>query len=212
MQLEDLLKTPEEIIVPEPEPMNIPDYMLNDPEIVGYPDVEMQDDIYRWVANDIRFNATVKDFGCGRGDFGDVYLKTLWPNSDDKYIGIDKNPFLIEAGVKKWRSKYELSLKHSDWFDEFTMTDYTVCIGSLNEIESKDLGDLLWKTLLHALKTTKERVIFVLNTEPEDGYNHFSLDMIIYTLSGFPNNPFKIDCSRYKGICKLTVFCNEFEL
>lgn len=210
MQLEDLLKTPEEIIVPKPEPMNIPDYMLNDPEIVGYPDVEMQDDIYRWVENDIRFNATVKDFGCGRGDFGHAYLKYARPNSDDLYIGIDKNPFLIEAGIRKWRSKYEFALKHGDWFDEFTMTDYTVCIGSLNEVETADPMDFFFRTLTHALQTTKEQVIFVFNTEPEEGYNHFPLDKVIDILSEW--KPFRLDCSRYKGICKLTVFCNEFEL
>lgn len=210
MQLEDLLKSPEEIIVPEPEPMNIPDYMLNDPKIVGYPDAEMQDDIYRWVANSIRSGASVKDFGAGRGDFADAYLKNLWPNSDDKYIGIDKNPFLIEAGIQKWRSKYEFALKHGDWFDEFVITDYTVCIGSLNEPETPEPMDFFYRTMTHALQTTKEQVIFVFNTEPEDGYNHFPLNKVIKILSDW--KPFRLDCSRYKGICKLTVFCNEFEL
>jgi hypothetical protein len=60
------------IVEVETKPFEIPDYILNDPQQVGYPDKEMQDEIYGWVMEWLSFQPhtslpyIVKDYGAGR--------------------------------------------------------------------------------------------------------------------------------------------------
>jgi len=78
----------------EPE---ISNYMLRDPQFVGYPSSEIQETIYEAVITDIKVGATILDVGCGRGDFG--YYATMQPRL---YIGFDQNDLMIKIGNKKY--------------------------------------------------------------------------------------------------------------
>ena len=187
MKLESLLEEPLEI--------EIPDYMLNDPEFVGYPDLEIQTAIYRWVANDIR--SDVKDFGCGRGDFSKYFNQT-------DYYGIDSNPIKIKVARKKYNSQFI----ESNWFDVKFPTSHTVFIGSLNEHIDDDKWSYFDNALKHALNVTTDSVIFVLNTD-DNGYTYYPIDELVKHIPAW--NPYTIDCSVFEGICKLVVFVKKFE-
>ena len=191
-----------EYLEQEPE---IPDYIINDPEVVGYPDEYMQDEIYQWVYSSLHGFGSIKDVGCGRGDFGNYLKNQTWPNSFD-YIGIDRTKLIIDAGMKKYP---ELNLICNDWMNIIDATDYTVCIGSLNHDDGSDRYDRFWSVFDHSRQTTNKKIIFVFSTEPEEGFVHYELNRILH---GIPEGyPFDIDCSRYKGICKLVFYCQKFQ-
>lgn len=180
------------------EELNLPEYLINDPEVVGYPDLEMQDYIYDWVINDLPFGGyTVKDLGAGRGDF---FSKI---NSDVvKYVGFETKESLVIAG----RNKYEgIELIHGDFFNSYLVTDYTICIGTLNEDIGKDKWEYFNITLNHAINSTKIAVIFILasNMDGTDGYLDYPFKELLYNLP--EGIRFNIDYTRLEDIYKLTV-------
>lgn len=187
----------------------IPDYILNDPEIVGYPDVQMQQEIYQWVYASMYTDVfqsksfIVKDFGCGRGDFGG------WLGLSD-YIGIDRLPVMIDAGKEKYPG---LKLICDDWMYVSITSDYTVCIGSLNQRDGlMDHYDRFWQTFGQAMRSTTKKIIFVFSVGEEEGDG----ELVSYDLSriidAIPKDfPFEIDCSRFQGVCKLVVHCQRFQ-
>ncbi len=183
--------------------MKIPDYIIDDPEVVGYPDEKMQWDIYNWVSKSIpNPEATVKDFGCGRGDFGHDWVRS------ENYIGIDRTPVIINAGKKKYPG---LDLRLGDWFDCNDVTDHTVCIGSLNSNNGQDEWEYLADTLDHAIATSNISVIFILNRKTElDGYVEYPIGKLLDLLND--DLPFEIDYSKFEDIYKLVVYCKPFEV
>lgn len=186
----------------------IPDYFLTDPEIVGYGDEEFQYAIYRWALSTCNYaGASVKDLGCGRGDFKGTIDAELWPNNTNKYIGVDFNPLMVDAARKKYEG---IDVRHGDWSTLTDQTDYTFCIGSLNDDNGQDKWEVFTKTLFHAFGNTKQQIIFIFNVgESAEGSFSFELDKLMTVLpSGYP---FQIDCSRFEGICKLIVYCKKFE-
>lgn len=187
-----------------------PDYLLNDPEIVGYPDAETQKEIYDWVKTKLPYNNfSVKDLGCGRGDFGNWLDYSFKYGGDEgeispeiDYFGIDNNPNLIQVGQKKYP---ELKLIYSDFNDVSIQTDFTVCIGTLNDEHDLDKWMMFNKTLNHALNNTKTAILFVLqaNCYGIEGHLDYPLHELVQNLS--EGIRFEIDYSKLEDIYLLTV-------
>ena len=192
---------------PESQAEVLPEYLINDPLFVGYPDIEMQEDIYRWVAESIPINGyTLKDFGCGRGDFYG-WLQKDRPFVEPNYIGIDSKVSMVLSGEKKYPG---IRIINSDFLENEDVTDYTVCIGTLNDDHGFDKWEYFNRTLITALRTTKTAVIFILsrNFDGLDGFLDYPFEELF---QNFPSTiPFKIDYSKFEDIYKLTVYIDGY--
>lgn len=193
------------------EPDTFPEYLLNDPEIVGYPDEETQEEIYEWVNSKLpKHHFSIKDLGCGRGDFFRVLMRHNG-YSDDRigidYFGIDNNPNLIRVGQQKYP---ELKLIYSDFNDVSIQTDYTICIGTLNDDHNLDKWEFFNKTLNHTLNNTKTAIIFVLQADcyGEPGHLDYPIHELIEKLPS--GTRFEIDNSKFEDIYCLTVHIGQF--
>lgn len=215
MKLEDLLKgsvEPTKLPIIEEIPVaGIPDYILNDPQVVGYPDLEMQEQIYGLVSDVIYDSivrdgkmrtepASVKDFGAGRGDI----IKWLIP-TDVLYKGYETNKLLVETGKVKHDG---INLVEMDFMQSTLKTDFTICVGTLNSMPTNAKWKLFREVMQKALETTTDKIIFVLaNRFDVDGYNDFPLTELVQHL---PNNPFVIDYTVFEDIYMLVVHVDEF--
>lgn len=184
----------------------IPDYLLNDPEIVGFPDEEMQEEIYKWVEEDLpKHHFSIKDLGSGRSDF---YGRLLYREGyhDERtgvdYFGIESNPNLCEVSRQKYP---KVNVINNRFQDVSIPTDYTVCIGTLNDDHGEDKWEYFNNTLTGCLSDTKIAVIFVLaaDFEGKEGYLDYPIHELVQRLD--KNLRWKIDYSLYEDIYKLTV-------
>lgn len=183
-----------------------PDYLVIDPEVVGYPNDDFQEIIYNWVGSKIPYgNVSVKDLGCGRGDFGN-WLNNNRP--DAEYVGIDYNPTIINVGKQKYKDSLKLII--NEYSKEDIRTDYTVCIGTLNEDNGLDKWENFNKTLIYALNNTKHSIFFVLarNFDLYDGYCDFPFTELFNHLD--KNIMFEIDYSKLEDIYLLTINIGSF--
>lgn len=220
MILEQLLNQSTQPIPPQPQSVTepsepeeqgqefVPEYLLNDPQIVGYPDVEMQEYIYKWVSDCLPFDSyTLKDLGAGRGDF----YKHLDDVGKAKYVdyhGIESNPNLVNVG----RTKYDgINLINNNYFDFDLTTDYTILIGTLNEDNGEDKWERFKKTIEYCMKSTSTASILILASDMDgfDGFCDYPMDEVVKILgSGIR---FNIDYSEFKDIYKLTVHNGGFD-
>lgn len=182
---------------------SIPDYLLNDPEVVGYPDLEMQDAIYQWAVEGVNcWGKTILDVGCGRGD-----LIKFIPYCN-QYIGVETKDSLCLVGNRKY-----------DHFDNFeicqgnylTMTfvnyDIGFVIGTLNSITAQDKWETFKEFFNKLYKEISDCCIFILNSgNSEEGFNDFPFNELFTELLTVSNIPFKIDYSKFEDIYKLTVY------
>ena len=110
------LGTPEELDQTEYDMLQqieIPDYLVNDPELVGYPDLEMQEKIYNWAIQYLNFSEkTVLDVGAGRGDLFNV----LNQFNLKSYIGIEERQALCYVGVST-HTDPRFSLINANYFN-----------------------------------------------------------------------------------------------
>lgn len=185
---------------------NFPDYLANDPQIVGYPDLETQEQIYEWVEEYLPpMNFSIKDFGAGRGDFYN-YLG-VENNREVDYFGIDLNPNMVNVA----RSKYpSIQMFNNDYLDIAIESDYTVVIGTLNESNGNDKWDNFNKTLIHAQNTTKRAIFFVLqaNCYGFEGSDDFPIHELVQRLP--ENTKFTIDNSKLEDIYVLVVHIDDY--
>tara|TARA_R110000868_G_scaffold12456_9_gene59583 strand:+ start:1262 stop:2047 length:786 start_codon:yes stop_codon:yes gene_type:complete len=189
-------------IYDEVRELEIPDYLVNDPEVVGYPDLEMQSHIYNWVCQSIPWNGyTIKDLGAGRGDlYG--HLRQERESVIPNYTGFEKKESLVLAGKSKYK---DITLLKDDFFNSPIVTDYTVCVGTLNEDHGEDKWGYFNKTLNHAISTTKVAIIFILAADM-DGNIGFLDYPLAEILSYIPKDVrFTIDYTQLEDIYKLTV-------
>lgn len=178
-----------------------PNYLIYDPEVVGYPDLEFQNSIYDWVNEYmLKYTSyTVKDYGCGRGDFGERF-------SSRSYIGIDSNKVMIDAGNIKYPN---LNLVHDNYLNVDVITDFTVCIGTLNVNNGIDKWELFNTTLTKAIETTTKEVVFVLSKNTgEVDFNDYPIEELIPRIP--TNLPYKIDYSKFEDIYILVVYLQPF--
>lgn len=184
----------------------IPAYLLNDPEIVGFPDEEMQEEIYKWVEKDLpKHNFSIKDLGAGRCDFYGR-LRHREGYHDERtgvdYFGIESNPNLCEVARQKYPT---VNVINNKFQDVSIPTDYTVCIGTLNDDHGEDKWEYFNNTLTGCLSDTKTAVIFVLAADFEGkyGYLDYPIHELVQRLD--KNLRWEIDYSLYEDIYKLTV-------
>lgn len=179
------------------EKAQYPDYLVEDPEIVGYPDLEMQDTIYKWVASGLPYTGySVKDLGAGRGDF----IKYLNPGS--RYIGIESKKALVMIG----KDKYEgIELIHGDYFNMDIKTDYTIIVGTLNENNNKDKWEHFNLTLNKALESTNTAIIFILARNMDGNTDYFDYPFEELFLHLRSDLRFTVDYTHLEDIYRLTV-------
>ena len=183
-----------------------PDYLLNDPEIVGYPDLDTQEEIYDWVENYLPYSSySIKDLGCGRGDFYAYLNRDRYDGERNKlidYVGMDSNPNMVNIAKQKYPN---IQVLHNDFLDISIDTDYSVIIGTLNEDNGNDKWDNFNKTLIHCLSNTKKKIIFVLqaNSYGFQGSVDYPIHELVERLD--PNLKFIIDNSKLEDIYVLIV-------
>jgi len=181
----------------------IPDYLLHDPEIVGYPDLEMQAQIYDWVLGDIQNKSSIYDYGCGRGDF---YGHAISYGYTINYLGFDTKQVMIDVGLKKY-GVLNCNLLNFDFSAESNLSpvDYTICIGTLNDNHGQDKWEFFNRTLNNAISNTKVAVIFVLsrNFDNDPNFLDYPFEELFQHLN--KNFRFEIDYTKFEDIYKLTV-------
>ena len=166
----------------------------------------MQNEIYDWVDSKLpNVNFSVKDLGCGRGDF---ISQMLFGETGNQYIGIDSNPNLIAVGRQKYPG---INLINDDFLNVNEQSDYTICIGTLNDDHGFDKWEYFNKTLNHALNTTNKSVIFVLsaNNDGIEGFLDYPIHEMVQNLG--TDLLFEIDYSKFKDIYLLTVHVGGYD-
>lgn len=171
----------------------IPDYLIHDSEIVGYPDIDFQQQIYLWAISDILIaGRSVLDVGAGRGDLFHFL------GSVGTYCGYDTNKILTEIGPTKYPDA-RFSLINEDYLKVThpQKFDISVCIGTLNSDELKSSFKEFFDKMY---EDTKEVLVFILSTE------YFPFSDIFMNILTDENIPFKVDYSKFEGIYKLSVY------
>lgn len=190
MKLEDLLPRQPEQQQPTP---TIPDYLINDPEVVGYPDIEMQSAIYSWAVEGINLvDNSVLDVGCGRGDLIE------FTSHCKIFTGCDTKVALVTTGRKKYATIYpHFGLVEKDVLSLTNETfDYSFVVGTFNDITDKSKVEDIYN---HVYNIANKAIIIIISV-PE-----FNLHEIV-DLFNLSTTPFKIDHSKWDGIFKLTIY------
>lgn len=152
------------------------DYILHDPQIVGYVDQQQQEAVYRFAQHGIELNTdphlqtgpttSILDIGCGRGDFYDFLLKS---GIEVNYTGFDSNPVMLNAGHSKY--SYPLNISNNDFLQPQSSIleqtwDWVFSVLTLQHSYGKDNIDKwtrLRMLLDAALAVSTNGVVLVLN-------------------------------------------------
>lgn len=212
-ELEPEVRNEEQPIIPDQAV--ITDYMLTNPNLVGYETPEQQESIYRMAAHGFNI-ASMADFGCGRGDFGSYVSKVINPNV--KYIGIDTNKLMIDIGATKYSSTLpNLEFKQFNCFDlsaeepeadimsewVFNVLNLSIPYGNTSLGPKEQLDKLIDISLAHCTVGT---VFILINTRSKfDGYYQYPQGGLIQVLES-KNLRFSIDNSEIMDIYKLVIF------
>jgi hypothetical protein len=204
----------------------LPDYLLTDPEVVGYPDLEMQENLYDYAVSnvlplvlDLDNPIEVVDIGAGRGDLR-AFLERRYqwaPVNFEKglyYFGYELNG--IHRNIA--RQKYGLELYKSDFVESRISFDgWGFCIGSLNDdyglFPANSISDKFqyFKKLVDVcLNRLSQGVVFILlNETSEDQPNLIPFpipEMMEFLDTEYPDLAFNLDYSKFQGIYKLTIY------
>lgn len=210
MTLESLLNpevVSDPIVTPTVESrveFEFPDYILYDPEIVGYPNTVVQDNIYNWAIEGILTAQNVCDIGSGRGDFYRHFQKI---NQAVDYIGFELMTSLVTAGNKRTTDDHFKNYL-GDYLElDAPTVDYTFCIGSLNMKNDLDKWDYLNKIFERAMSHTNIAAVFILNRiDEEENMQGFPLEELFSRVDMLKTVPFVLDYSKMENIYKLTVY------
>lgn len=207
---------------PEVEPaditeVEIPDYILHDPTIVGYPQgLAFQQQIYNYALSQTIpiTGGVVLDVGCGRGD-----LFGQWDGILSKYVGVDTNAVLIEAGKKKYEGIDLYNVDFLDTTNPVVNKEYDVILHvtdlnqnyALNRGLVQTLDDWSYFNLMldKSLQLAKSAVVFILQQ-----YNQGEVANITYPIPNMAdellkrNLRFNIDYEYPSswGIYKLIIY------
>lgn len=195
---EELHQTELEMI----QQIEIPDYLISDPEVVGYPDLYMQEKIYDWAIQYLNFSGkTILDIGAGRGDLFSV----LQQFNLKSYVGIEQRGALCLVGSNQHNDP-RFTLMNADYFQINAKVDIAFVIGTLNSINTDDKWAMFKSFFDKLYSEINECGIFILNSTSEDGFNSFPFSELFTELLSASNIPFTIDYSKFEGIYKLTVY------
>lgn len=178
----------------------LPDYLINDPELLGYPDAGFQQMIYSKVVAELIGCEDVIDLGCGRGD-----LYPVVNGFGIQYTGVDR----LESMKKVAEQKYPgINFLCQDWGKPLPTSDAVVIIGqdtgSYSPSESIEwYAELLERSLTLATR----KIVFVLPEIRENASGLWISDAIRLLPS---NLPYKIDASFASGVYMLSIWINPF--
>lgn len=218
--LEDVLgdiSKPEVLEVETPsveEPVEIPERLYTDPEVVGYPNQLIQDLVYDTAlsgrlpfAGDI----SIVDIGAGRGDVVS-YILSRYPQVNLKYTGYEINPILDKVGNDLLSKFDNCQILNEDFLSaEINDANIVLMIGSLNLNYGRDIGDwpYLEQMLKKAVEIFTEKIIFVLyqTNEGEDQHIAYPIPNVSELLLQL-GYPFSIDYGRLENVYTITVHKN----
>lgn len=185
----------------------IPERMFTDPQVVGYPDFQMQIDTYNLALKGnlpIVGPLTITEVGAKRGDIARYITETL-PLVNLTYIGYEPNDLLVAVSneiFKRENISETSQVIHADYLtiDEVATSDVTLVVSNL--IYSNQMTDgTKWiyfeKLLKKVIPHTLESVILVLlhDNGGDDNYISYPVPNMTDLLLRF-NHPFKIDMGR----------------
>jgi SAM-dependent methyltransferase len=119
-------------------------YIMHSTEVVGYDNRERQFANYSIISDIVR-DASILDFGCGRGDFKVFHAQHQGIELDQiDYTGIDINNVLIDAGKELYPG---IDLQAVDWMNTPTdlKKEWSININSLNIRYDKDISKTDWE-------------------------------------------------------------------
>lgn len=190
-----------------------PQYMRTDPGIVGYENVDIQYDTYRFAITGViplSGKTSILDIGAGRGDLYH-YVKKLLPSLQLAYTGYEINSILSDIGNKSFET-HESFIVNKNFIDvEFLDNekyDHVFAIGTLNIDYGWNTDDWTHIELLitKALELSNYSVTLILlhDNGGFDMYKSFPIPNIADMILQF-NCSFTIDYDNETGIYKLTL-------
>jgi hypothetical protein len=213
MRLEDFVLSNN--VLESTKELEMPQYLLEDTEVVGYPDLEMQNELYAYATErvlsaflDPTHPVAVVDIGAGRGDFK-AFLDKL--KIGYQYFGYEINP--IHRDIAK--QKYNLILSDQEFSTcNMNFDGWGFCIGSLNQNyglfdpTSPESKYSYFRTLLDTcLKCISKGVVFILLNEGTDLLIPFPIPEMVQILDdSYTNLAYTIDYSHFHGIYKLVIY------
>ena len=133
--------------------------------VVGFANREVQYKTYAKIASIIPSEDSILDFGCGRGDYFGWHA-SVYGTDMLKYIGIDLNKSLINAGKEIFAN---IKLINKDWnrIQRNVSADWSININSNNLQYNKTKVDekYLYKTIDSMYKHAKKGVIILLASD-----------------------------------------------
>ena len=198
----------------EPEPERLPAYILDDPEVVGFPDKQMQENLYEYATRGVlplnledNNSLIVVDIGAGRGDFK-RFLDMRYPYQIS-YIGYEINSIHRQAA----KQKYEIDLNATEYSKTNDVRNaWAFCIVSLHEdygiYDSNTKYEYFEQLCKVALTNNLLGVVFILFST-DDGTNlisHPPQKILDIVLQFAPDVRYYLDATTFPGIYKLAIF------
>ena len=203
--------------VADAKPVEFPEYILNDPEIVGYVDEETQMSFYKLAVDgiDIDVNTSIMDLGCGRGDFF-KYIYDLGTGCTD-YVGYELNGRLLDAGMIKYKDFDIIDFKHENFLNpipkdtdplEYQTADWTFNILNLAlnyDNHSTDKWEHFDAVLAASMLLCEKGSIFILLSDNGgvQEYVHHPIDEVVKRIQD--KYMFAIDRTSSTSIYKLGI-------
>ena len=203
---------------PEPqqptEPEQIPERIYTDPMVVGYYDLEMQNDIYHYALHGnvpiMADNLSIIDIGAGRGDVIRYLEKFGYKPGMVQYGGYESNTLLATVGNELLsKDNFNGIISNSDFMDSEieTPADIVLAIGTLNLNYGRSIKDWPYAELMikKAISCAKEKVIFVLLHDNGGNEQYISYPIPNMTELALQFGlPFKIDYGKIDDVYTLT--------
>lgn len=199
------------------------EYMINDPEYVGYPSLEFQEQLYASVlynSVDPSVPTSILDVGCGRGDLGH-YIKTVIEprfGAKVKYHGIDLSNLIIEIGKEKHAKllsdqfKLENKLFDHTFQVENELYDWVIhCTNLTLPYQSiTDYHEFFMRMVEVSLRNASKGAVFVILNDSirTENYIHFSIGRLFDMLLA-KEYQFAIDQSDFSEVTKIVVLSNQ---
>lgn len=178
----------------------LPEYLLTDPEVVGFTDTESQYNFYAWALTGIDVvEKTVLDQGCGRGDFYNIIAAR-----GGTYTGVEFNPVLCKAAEELGHK----SIYNEDWFNIDAEFDWVFNIFGMLQpygAQGDDSLELLNRTIEHTLPNVKEGMVLMLIAD-NSGVESYNQHKIADVVGLLPDHRYIIDRSINSSIFKITIY------
>ena len=188
----------------QPEVEKLPEYLLTDPEVVGYTDPDSQNQFYNWAfdTTGVMGDQLILDQGCGRGDF----LQKL---NGLRYIGIDINPIMTKIANEKYPG---YNFQTFDWL-EYNNPEVDWAFNIFGMLKPKydsqqnltDKYQLLKDTIEATTSYVKKGFVLLLLADNGgvEEYQHFELSKVVELLTPYS---YVLDRSVNSTVFKVTIY------